>query len=40
MQAIRMAELEKLKELPSEFSRGAVHDGESELVPHAGIFPI
>jgi hypothetical protein len=34
-----MAELDKLKELPSEYLHGAVHDGESELAPHAGILP-
>jgi hypothetical protein len=37
MEAIRTAECEKLKELPSEDSHGGVHHGESELVPHAGI---
>ena len=35
MEAIRTAEFEKLKELPSEYSHGGFHDEEPELVPHA-----
>jgi len=34
-----MAELEKPEELSSESSDGGVHDGESELAPHAAILP-
>jgi len=37
VEAIPTAEFEKLKELPSEDSHGGVHEGESELVPHAWI---
>ncbi len=37
MEALLSAELETLKKLPSEDSHGGVHDGESKLVPRAGI---
>jgi len=37
METLPMAEFERRKELRSECLRGGTHDGEWELVPHAGI---
>jgi hypothetical protein len=40
MEALPMAELERLKELLSEYSHASSHDEECELAPHAGgLFP-
>ena len=35
METRQMAELDRLKDLPSECSQGHVHHGGGELVPHA-----
>ena len=37
METLSMAEFERRKGLPSEYSHGGTHDGEWELVPHAEI---